>query len=181
MSSAPHSPCRARAGSARILTQLASAHRLSPPVPRAGLLIWGRVGAERLLNVAKGAETKRDVSFLETIIRRRCCASFLAAWQRSLPPGKANIGTLGARPKWSVLEKYQETITRADFLRLLDGIYCTHGRPERLISVGNDSARILTRRDPDEYFTLRFAPNEHKASPGPASLAPGFLAAGGEQ
>jgi len=81
--------------------------------------------------------------------------------------GKSNIGILGAGPKWSVLERYQETITRADFLRLLDGIYCTHGRPERLISVGNENARILMRRDPDEYFTLRFAPNEREAAPVP--------------
>ncbi len=73
------------------------------------------------------------------------------------------IGVLGTRPKWSILEKYQETITRADFLRLLDGIYCTHGRPERLISVGAFDARILTSRNPDRYFILRFATDEEKA------------------
>ncbi len=76
---------------------------------------------------------------------------------------KANIGILGTRPKWSILEKYQETITRADFLRLLDGIYCTHGRPDRLISVGDTSARILASRNPDRYFTLRFTSDTESA------------------
>jgi N-acetylmuramoyl-L-alanine amidase len=85
----------------------------------------------------------------------------------SAADGKSNIGVLGSRPKWSVLEKYQETITHDDFVRLLDGVYCTHGRPDRLISVGNDSARILMRRDPDRYFTLRFAPNEQDTRPVP--------------
>ncbi len=94
-----------------------------------------------------------------------CLSLALAASAKT--KGRANIGILGARPRWSVLEKYQETITRADFLRLLDGIYCTHGRPEHLILVGNESARILTRRNPDEYFTLRFSPNEHDARPVP--------------
>src|SRR6266481_6466602 len=29
-----------------------------------------------------------------------------------------NIGVLGSKPRWSVLEKYQETITRDEFSRL---------------------------------------------------------------
>ncbi len=79
--------------------------------------------------------------------------------------GKPNIGVLGTRPKWSILQKYQETITKDDFLRLLDGVYCTHGRPDRLISVDDTSARILTSRDPDHYFTLRFARDRRIGEP----------------
>src|SRR3954462_12200992 len=80
---------------------------------------------------------------------------------------KRNIGILGSKPRWSVLEKYQETITRADFLRLLNGVYCTHGRPERLITVSEEGARILMSRDPDKYFALRFSPNDKTKRPVP--------------
>jgi hypothetical protein len=45
-----------------------------------------------------------------------------------------NIGVLGTRPRWEILEKYQETITRDDFSRLLQNAYGTHGVPEELIS-----------------------------------------------
>ncbi|HEY2125349.1 MAG TPA: hypothetical protein VGG94_07795, partial [Chthoniobacterales bacterium] len=75
-----------------------------------------------------------------------------------------NLGVLGAPPKWQVLEKYQETITHDEFVRLLQTVYCTHGLSERLISVSPDSARILKRRNPDTYFTLRFAANDAAAA-----------------
>ncbi len=71
-----------------------------------------------------------------------------------------NIGVLGTRPKWKVLEKYQETITRAEFTRLLQSVYATHGCPDQLIAIGPEAARILMTRDPARYFTLRFAAND---------------------
>lgn len=71
-----------------------------------------------------------------------------------------NLGVLGARPRWKVLENYQETITHDEFARWLQTVYCTHGLPDQLISVGPDSVRILTSRDPLKYFTLRFAPDD---------------------
>ena len=74
--------------------------------------------------------------------------------------GSDNLGVLGTRPRWQVLEKYQGTITRDEFTRLLQQDYCTHGLPDELISVGPAFARILVRRDPLKYFTLRFAPEE---------------------
>ena len=71
-----------------------------------------------------------------------------------------NLGVLGTRPHWAVLEKYQRTLTHDDFTRLLRQAYATHGISEELISVGPASARLLVRREPLQYFTLQFAPDE---------------------
>jgi hypothetical protein len=78
------------------------------------------------------------------------------------PSGQAveNLGILGAHPRWSVLEKYQETITHDDFTRLVQDVYCTHGFGDESIKIDNESARILTNRDTRSFFTLRFAKDE---------------------
>ena len=74
--------------------------------------------------------------------------------------GTENLGILGSHPKWSVLEKYQETITHDEFAHLIQDVYCTHGFGPDLIKIDNDSAQILTNRDPQKFFTLRFAKDE---------------------
>jgi N-acetylmuramoyl-L-alanine amidase len=71
-----------------------------------------------------------------------------------------NLGVLGSKPKWEVLEHYQRTITHDDFVRLINGVYCTHGIPDDLIKIDNDSARILTNRESQHFFELRFAPDQ---------------------
>jgi hypothetical protein len=71
-----------------------------------------------------------------------------------------NIGILGSHPRWQVLDKYQGTITRAEFVDLVQNVYCTHGLPADMITVGETSARILTNRDAQSFFTLRFAADE---------------------
>jgi N-acetylmuramoyl-L-alanine amidase len=76
--------------------------------------------------------------------------------------GKAadNLGILGARPRWSVLERYQETITHDEFAHLIYDVYCTHGFAPDLIEVNTDTARILTNRESQNFFTLRFAKDD---------------------
>ena len=71
-----------------------------------------------------------------------------------------NLGVLGTRPRWKVLEKYQQTITRDDFVRLIQNVYCTHGLPADTITIDDKSARILTNRNPQKFFTLRFASDD---------------------
>jgi hypothetical protein len=78
-----------------------------------------------------------------------------------------NIGILGSKPKWSVLEHYQETITRDEFTRLIQNVYCTHGFAPDLIEVNNDTARILTNREAQSFFTLRFAESDEARNPVP--------------
>ena len=81
------------------------------------------------------------------------------------PAGHAadNLGILGAHPRWNVLEKYQETITRDEFARLIGNVYCTHGFAPDLIAINDKDARILTNRDAQKFFTLRFAKDKASA------------------
>jgi hypothetical protein len=58
-----------------------------------------------------------------------------------------------------VLEHYQGTITRDEFTHLINDVYCTHGIPDGLIKIDNDSAEILTNRESEKIFTLHFAPD----------------------
>ena len=71
-----------------------------------------------------------------------------------------NLGVLGAHPRWSVLEHYQETITRDEFAHLIYDVYCTHGFAPDLIELNTDTARILTNRESQKFFTLRFAKDD---------------------
>jgi N-acetylmuramoyl-L-alanine amidase len=77
----------------------------------------------------------------------------------------ANISPLAAKPRWQTLERYQQTITRDEFTRLLQNVYATRGYGN-LIEVGADSARIREDRDANTFFTLQFAQESpHKLPP----------------
>ena len=71
-----------------------------------------------------------------------------------------SVSVLGSKPSWNVLERYQETITRADFEHLLCDIYCTHGSADDLFKIDNDSAQILINRATNKHFALRFAKDQ---------------------
>jgi N-acetylmuramoyl-L-alanine amidase len=71
-----------------------------------------------------------------------------------------NLSILGGEPKWSVLEKYQETITRDEFTRLIHDVYCTHGFAPDLIEINEKTVRILMNREAQKFVTLRFAEND---------------------
>lgn len=68
-----------------------------------------------------------------------------------------NISVLGNKPRWNVLEHYQQTITRDEFAHLIDDVYGTHGFAPDLVEIQDDTARILMNRDAQRFFTLRFA------------------------
>ncbi len=78
-----------------------------------------------------------------------------------------NLGVLGSKPKWSVLEHYQETITHDEFAHLIYDVYCTHGFAPDLIELNTDKARILTNRESQKFFTLRFAKDDASRNPVP--------------
>jgi hypothetical protein len=71
-----------------------------------------------------------------------------------------NLGILGAHPRWKVLEKYQQTITHDEFAQLIQDVYCTHGIAPDLITIDDNSARILTNREAQSFVTLRFAKDD---------------------
>jgi len=96
-------------------------------------------------------------------VRSRLTAKFFrrlgfafGAWAAITLARADDISPLGRKPHWDRLERYQETITRADFARLLDTVYATRGYAD-YIQVGDDSARILEDRASGKTFELRFA------------------------
>lgn len=85
---------------------------------------------------------------------------WLSLWSVKTASAGDNLGTLGSRPRWDVVEHYQQTITRDEFSNLIQNVYCTHGIAPDLISIEPDSAKILTNRESQTFFTLRFAADE---------------------
>jgi N-acetylmuramoyl-L-alanine amidase len=76
-----------------------------------------------------------------------------------------NISVLGNKPRWDVLEHYQQTITRDEFAHLINDVYGTHGFAPDLIEIKDDTARILMNRDAQKFFTLRFTSGTEKLKP----------------
>jgi N-acetylmuramoyl-L-alanine amidase len=68
-----------------------------------------------------------------------------------------NISVLGNKPRWNVLEHYQQTITHDEFAHLINDVYGTHGFAPDLIKIEDYTARILINRDAQKFFILRFA------------------------
>ena len=103
--------------------------------------------------------------------------AYLVAWRSGITRGLSflftslfaagllaadNVSVLGNKPRWGVLEHYQQTITRDEFSHLLNDVYATHGFAPDLIEIKDDAARILMNRDAQEFFTLRFAAEKGK-------------------
>lgn len=74
------------------------------------------------------------------------------------------LSPLAPKPDWSDLDKYQESITREDFLFLLDGVYAPYGAWKSFIKVGGTSAGIETRTGAPPYV-LRFAATQGSIKP----------------
>src|SRR6202011_155425 len=95
---------------------------------------------------------------LDCVVKRLLAALLVGL---SIFPGVSSaadhLGVLGSKPKWSVLENYQGTITHDEFAHLLNDVYCTHGFATGLIKIDNDAAQIVTNRESHDIFTLRFA------------------------
>ncbi len=82
-------------------------------------------------------------------------------------PAAEPVSVLADAPRWSDLAPYQKTITRAEFLRLLDTVYAPGGAWKECIEVGQNSARI---RQPGHWgsdFRLEFAASPAEALPPP--------------
>ena len=73
-----------------------------------------------------------------------------------------HVSVLGSRPRWAVLEHYQQAITHDEFAHLINDVYGTHGFASDLIKIEDDTARILMNRDEQKFFTLRFASGTKK-------------------
>jgi len=67
------------------------------------------------------------------------------------------LSPLATAPDWAELDRFQETITREEFVRLLDEVYAPGGAARGLIEVQTDAAQIQTTLTPPARWTLRFA------------------------
>ena len=83
-----------------------------------------------------------------------------------------NISVLGNKPRWDVLEHYQQTITHDEFAHFINDVYGTHGFAPDLIEIRNDTARILMNRDAQQFFTLRFVSATEEQKPVPRLWRP---------
>lgn len=70
---------------------------------------------------------------------------------------KTSLSTLGRKPDWDDLDVFQGTITREEFLHLLNDVYCTHAINPGLIDVRADEVHVLKSKDAPDQFVLRFA------------------------
>ena len=68
-----------------------------------------------------------------------------------------NVSVLGSKPRWSILQNYQDTITHDEFTHLIKDVYCTHGFAAELVEINEKNARVLMNREAKRFFTLRFA------------------------
>lgn len=101
-------------------------------------------------------------------VRSRVLAAFfllIAAATVLRADDAPNLSTLGRRPDWSELEKYQETMTHDRFVELINHVYCTHGFSPDMIKIDADSATILTDKTAKTFFKLRFARTNADAKP----------------
>lgn len=73
------------------------------------------------------------------------------------PPPPA-LSDLGSVPDWSLLNRFQSTITRADFLREMDDVFTVSAAWRDWFEVGTEEVRIRTSAEEGDFFRLRFAP-----------------------
>jgi hypothetical protein len=61
-------------------------------------------------------------------------------------------------PNWAEIDALQETVTRAEFVRLLEEVYAPNRAAQGLVEVAEDHALVLKRfGQPNDPLTLRFA------------------------
>lgn len=83
------------------------------------------------------------------------------------PAFAQRLSPLTSAPDWTRLEAFHDTITRVEFVRLLDKIYAPGGAAAGVIDVKENEAVILKTLTPPEPFVLRFAKDTASAKAPP--------------
>lgn len=97
----------------------------------------------------------------------------IAATACTTPVWAARLTPLAVTPDWSRLDAYQYTITRAEFLRLINDVYSPDGGFWKYCQLGDD--RVLFFSDTlktQPLATLRFAPDDASVRPVPVDFSP---------
>src|SRR5450432_126144 len=74
----------------------------------------------------------------------RILAIVALVWLAAAPAFGQRLSPLAARPAWPELERFQQTMTRDEFVRLLQTLYAPAGGWESFITVGDDRAWLVT-------------------------------------
>ncbi len=74
----------------------------------------------------------------------------------------ARLSPLAPPPDWSKLNSFQQTITKDEFVSLLDKVYAPGGAWKKTIAIHDDVAIIQTKPG-GQPFLLRFAPSRAEA------------------
>ena len=90
----------------------------------------------------------------------------------SLTRASEPVSVLAMQPDWSDLIPFQKTITRLEFLHLLDTVYAPNGAWKESIDIGRTSARIHQPGAWGSDFRLEFAPSPEAALPAPRYWTP---------
>lgn len=102
-------------------------------------------------------------------------------------PAVEHISPLASKPDWTDLEPFQKTITRDDFLKLLNTVYAPGDAWKPYIDLGSDAATVhAAGKDATVEFRLQFARNAAAAAtpkrfwvpPGARPVVPGKPLAG---
>lgn len=88
------------------------------------------------------------------------------------------LSSLADKPDWTTLDQFQETITRAEFVQLLDQVYAPRDAAAGLIDINEEHANIVMRLGEPARFTLRFAQNAASVKPTPRYWRTGRSLAG---
>lgn len=75
----------------------------------------------------------------------------------------SRLSPLAPRPEWSELEVYQRSITKDEFLTLLDRVYAPGNAARGQVTVSDNAATV--RKGEGESFTLHFAHGRGAAAP----------------
>src|SRR5450432_2218144 len=82
------------------------------------------------------------------------------------PASAERISPLGDRHDWSELDAFQQTMSRAEFERLLRELYAPTGGWEPFIKIEDERAWLVTdSKNPDKLYELRFALHGAAANP----------------
>ena len=73
------------------------------------------------------------------------------------------LSALASEPDWTNLDRYQATMPRTEFLRLLDTVYAPAGAWKNTIEISDGGAQILTTGT--TRWLLRFAPEGQSKDP----------------
>jgi hypothetical protein len=85
----------------------------------------------------------RRLLLLLLLVARPLCAQFLSP--------------LATAPNWSELDRFQDTITRAEFTKLLDEVYAPGQAAKPYLEITDAAATIKKTLAPATTYTLRFA------------------------